>query len=51
MQLLDGFETTNACLSDFVKKNMRAAGFSVVETGRIKSLVGEISLLKATKAM
>lgn len=49
VQLLDGFTTTKACLSNFVFRQMQLAGFLVLETGRIDSLVGEIVLLKATK--
>jgi len=49
VQLLDGFATTNACLSDFVVKSMRDTGFTVMETGRVNALVGEIVLLNAKK--
>ena len=49
VQLIDGFTTTKASLSNFVFEQMQLAGFSVLETERIDSLVGEIVLLKATK--
>jgi ubiquinone/menaquinone biosynthesis C-methylase UbiE len=49
VQLLDGFTTTNACLSEFVANAMKDSGFVVTQTSRIKSLVGEIELLKARK--
>lgn len=49
VQLIDGFNTTKASLTDFVYNEMLHTGFSVLETGRVKALVGEIVLLKATK--
>jgi ubiquinone/menaquinone biosynthesis C-methylase UbiE len=49
VQLLDGFATTNACLSNFVIEHMRQTEFSAFEMERINSVVGEIVLLKAIK--
>lgn len=49
VQLLDGFVTTNACLSDYVLEKMQMSGFFVIQTGRVKTLVGEIMLLSVTK--
>ncbi len=50
VQLLDGFETTNDSLKDILQKAISQQSFTqVMETGKFRTLVGTVRLLKAVK--